>query len=222
MISIVSFDLDGTLTTSSFADAVWLDSLPRLYATTSGKDLETAKRELFAEYDRITDQRPEWYDPAYWFAHYHLPGDWRRLLTQNRAHIACYPDVPVIIPRLAARYTLVINSNAKHEFIDIELQELRIRDCFTHLFSSTSDFHTVKKVTEYYQMICERLKVSPAEIVHVGDSRRFDYDAPRAAGITAFFLDRSGKESGPDVVHSLYDFERKLMDLTEEQRKRTQ
>jgi len=210
MVSVVSFDLDGTITTSAFADAVWLDSLPRLYAQTSGKTLEDAKRELFAEYDRISDQRIEWYDPAYWFDHYHLPGDWRTLLEKNRSHIACYTDVKAVLPRLARRYQLVINSNAKHEFIDIELRELHLRGCFIRLFSSTSDFHAVKKVTEFYTMVCEQLKIAPSEVVHVGDSWRFDYDAPRAAGITAYFLDRSKKEKGKYVVHSLTEFEEKL------------
>ncbi len=211
MISVVSFDLDGTLTTSSFADAVWLDGLPRLYAQTTGKDLAAAKQELFAEYDRIGDQRLEWYDPAYWFDRFHLPGDWRTMLYQNRSHIACYPDVPVVLPRLATHYTLIVSSNAKREFIDIELQELHLRDCFTHIFSSTSDFHTVKKVTEFYAMICQRLNVTPSQIVHVGDSKRFDYDAPLAAGISAYFLDRTSKEHGPFVVHTLLEFEDKLI-----------
>jgi len=210
MTTIVSFDLDGTLTTSAFADAVWLDGLPRLYAQSSGKDLEDAKRELFAEYDRISDQRQEWYDPAYWYDHYHLPGDWRDLLQQNRSHIACYPDVPVVLPRLATRYQLIINSNAKREFIDIQLQELHLRDYFTHIFSSTSDFHTVKKVTEFYTMACQRLKVAPSQIIHIGDSKRFDYDAPRSAGITAYLLDRTRKEHGPYVVHTLLEFGEKL------------
>jgi putative hydrolase of the HAD superfamily len=210
MTIIVSFDLDGTLTTSAFADAVWLDGLPRLYAQTSGKDLEAAKRELFAEYDRISDQRQEWYDPAYWYDYYHLPGDWRTLLHQNRAHIACYPDVPKVLPRLATRYQLIINSNAKREFIDIQLQELHLLDYFTHIFSSTSDFHTVKKVNEFYLKTCQRLSVNPSQVVHIGDSKRFDYDAPRSAGMSAYFLDRSGKEHGPYIVHSLLEFEDKF------------
>ena len=219
MTTVVSFDLDGTLVTSSFADAVWLDGLPRLYAQASGKDLETAKRELFAEYDRIGDQRLEWYDPAYWFDHYHIPGDWRSLLHQNRSHIACYPDAIAVLPRLAAQYQLIICSNAKREFVEIELEDINIRGCFTHIFSSTSDFHTVKKVTEFYALICQRLNVTSSQIVHVGDSRRFDYDAPRAAGITAYYLDRSGKESGPFVVHTLYEFEHKLAHVKEEKQK---
>jgi len=211
MISIISFDLDGTLVKPSFADAVWLEGLPRLYAQTSGKDVETAKRELFAEYDRIGQERLEWYDPAYWFERFHLPGDWRTLLHQHKASIDCFEDATVVLPRLARHYKLIVSSNAKREFVDIELQELQIRDCFTQIYSSTSDFHTVKKVTEFYTMICQKLGVSPSEIVHIGDSKRFDYDAPRDAGITAFYLDRSGKETGPFIVHTLFEFEEKLM-----------
>ena len=219
MPTIISFDLDGTIVTSSFADAVWLDGLPRLYAHTTGKSLDAAKAELFAEYDRITDQRLEWYDPAYWFNHYHLPGDWRTLLHQHRSSIQCFPDAAEILPRLAAHYPLIICSNAKREFVDIELADIGIRDCFTHIFSSTSDFHTVKKVADFYGMVIQQLNALPSDIIHVGDSKRFDYDAPRAVGITAYYLDRSGQDTGPDVVHSLLDFEQLLPRRLKEKKK---
>lgn len=208
MVSLLSFDLDGTIVKSSFADAVWLEGLPRAYAHATGKSFETAKKELLEEYDRIGQERLEWYDPAYWYKRFNIPGDWRQLLHQHRATIDCYPDATAVLPRLARHYPLIISSNAKREFVDIELQDLQIRDCFTHIFSSTSDYHTVKKVTEFYLMICEKLHLPPEDIIHVGDSKRFDYDSPRAAGITAYYLDRTGKDTGPYTIHTLFEFEK--------------
>jgi len=212
MTLTISLDLDGTIVKSTFADAVWLEGLPRLYAQATGKDYETAKQELLEAYDQIGQERLEWYDPAYWFKRYQLPGDWRQLLHQHKASIDVFSDAATILPRLAQQFPLVISSNAKREFVDIELKELNIHNYFTHIFSSTSDFHTVKKVTEFYLMICEKLHLPPEDIIHVGDSKRFDYDAPRAAGITAYYLDRTGKEHGPYIVHTLLEFEQRIQE----------
>ena len=47
------------------------------------------------------------------------------------------------------------------------------------------------------------MNVSPAEIIHVGDHREFDFEAPQRIGIRSYFLDRTKKETGPQVIHSL-------------------
>jgi putative hydrolase of the HAD superfamily len=220
MVRIVSFDLDGTLVTSGFADAVWLEGLPALYAKTHDVPLDEAKRVLFAQYDIIGDQRLEWYDPAYWFSLYNLPGDWRRLLHDHRGRIEVFPDATATLPRLAQQYPLVICSNAKREFVAIELEELRLAPFFSHIFSSTSDFHTVKKVPDFYSMVCSRLGVAPHEVLHVGDSRPYDYASAKDAGLSALYLDRSMKETGPSVIHTLFEVEAWLASEKDGERKR--
>jgi FMN phosphatase YigB (HAD superfamily) len=57
--------------------------------------------------------------------------------------------------------------------------------------------------------------VEPGAIVHVGDNVAFDYDAPREAGMLAFYLDRSGTAQGDHIVHTLVDFEERLKGLEE-------
>jgi putative hydrolase of the HAD superfamily len=52
-------------------------------------------------------------------------------------------------------------------------------------------------------MVCERMNVSPAEIIHVGDHREFDFEAPQRIGIRSYFLDRTKKDTGAQVIHSL-------------------
>jgi FMN phosphatase YigB (HAD superfamily) len=44
----------------------------------------------------------------------------------------------------------------------------------------------------------------------VGNHRDFDYDKPRSIGMSAILIDRSGKETGPDVIHDLRDLTKRL------------
>lgn len=214
MIRVISFDLDGTLFKRSFADAFWLKGVPTLYAKQKGIALEVAKRELLEEYNKIGESRIEWYDPSYWFDRFELTSNWKTVLQQYRSSVEIYPDAAPVLKNLSKDYELIISSNAKKEFIDIQLDVAALHDCFTHVFSSTSDFHTVKKVTDFYAMICKKLKLQPDEMIHVGDHKDFDYLAPKKYGIPSFYLDRENTTRGDHVVHTLYEFEQKIRTMS--------
>ena len=207
MIKVISFDFDGTIAKHTFADAFWLEGVPALYAKQHHVDVEAAKKYLFEEYDKIGDNRIEWYDPGYWFDRFDLQTDWKKMLSKYRKNVEIYSEAPSVLKRLSPQYSLIISSNAKKEFIDIQLRQSKLSSYFTQIFSSTSDFHTVKKVTDFYAMICKKLSIQPQEIVHVGDHKEFDYLSPQKLGITAFYLDRKKTITGPYVVHDLSQFE---------------
>jgi len=207
MIKVISFDFDGTIAKHTFADAFWLEGVPALYAKQHHVDGEVAKKYLFEEYDKIGDNRIEWYDPGYWFNRFDLQADWKKMLLKYRKNVEIYPDVLSVLKRISTYYKLIISSNAKKEFIDIQLRQSKLSDYFDQIFSSTSDFHTVKKVTDFYAMICKKLLIQPQEMIHVGDHNEFDYLSPKKLGITAFYLDRNKTTTGPYVVHDLSQFE---------------
>jgi HAD superfamily hydrolase (TIGR01549 family) len=206
MIKVISFDFDGTIAKHTFADAFWLEGVPALYAKRHHIDLEAAKKYLFEEYEKIGENRIEWYDPGYWFDRFDLQTDWKKMLLTYRKNVEIYPEVTSVLKKLSTQYSLIISSNAKKEFIDIQLRQSKISGYFDQVFSSTSDFHTVKKVTDFYAMICKKLSIQPEEIVHVGDHKEFDYLSPKKLGITAFYLDRNKTSTGPCVVHDLSQF----------------
>jgi len=210
MIKIISFDFDGTLVKPTFADAFWLEGVPALYANQHHIDVEAAKKYLFEEYVKIGENRIEWYDPGYWFDRFHLQKDWKEMLLDYRHNVEIYPEVPAVLKRLSTEYNLIVSSNAKREFIDVQLTEAKLGRYFTEIFSSTSDFHSVKKVTDFYMMICEKLDVLPKEIIHVGDHKIFDYLAPQKLGITSYYLDRKKKTTGSYIVYDLKQFEKKF------------
>ena len=209
-MKILSFDLDGTIITKKFVDTVWLEGLPKIYAEKNGLSLGKAKEYIFSEYEKIGDGRIEWYDIKYWFKKFNLGDNWQGLLESYKDKIELYPEVKSVLRSLYQERKLVLSSNAKREFIDIELRESKIGKYFSQVFSSTSDFGIVKKTGEFYRRICDILRIEPSEMIHIGDHKEFDYLIPRKMGVTCFYLDREGKEEGEFVVKDLKDFQKKI------------
>lgn len=152
MSTILSFDLDGTLIKRSYADAVWLQGLPQLYATEKNMSFSAAKEFLLREYDQVSDAREEWYDIQHWFERFELKRSWQELLENYRHVIEPFPETVDVVERLSKEWDLIILSNAKKDFIDVELEQTNLGQYFSYVFSSTSDFHKVKKVPEFYSM----------------------------------------------------------------------
>lgn len=210
MIKIISFDLDGTLTNSNYADLVWLEGLPKIYAKEKNINFKSAKKYLQKKYDEMGDNEAEWYDIEYWFNRFDLKYNWKKLLEDYKHDIQTFSEVQDVLNRLFKKYKLIIISNAKREFIEIQLKYTDLQKYFTYVFSSTSDFHKVKKVTEFYSMICNKLKIDSQEIIHVGDNKFFDYTIPHKIGIKSFFLDRKRTQKGKFIIHNLIEFEYKI------------
>ncbi len=64
---------------------------------------------------------------------------------------------------------------------------------------------------ELFREILKKFGIKEDEIVHVGDHKVLDYYVPSRMGIKSFFLDRTGEEKGEHVVHSLREFEGKIV-----------
>ncbi len=210
MVKIISFDMDGTLIDPEFTDWVWSHGIPTLYAKKEGIGFLEAKSMVEEEYRKVGEGAIEWYDIKYWLNFFGLNPDWKALMEPYIDKIKVYSDVNHVLDRLKERNSLILTSNAGKEFIDIELRATGIGKYFDRIFSATSDFGQVKKTIHFYQTVCEILKVSPGEIVHVGDHYEFDYLVPRSLGIHAFYLDRSGKQKGEFILSNLKELERKV------------
>ncbi len=202
--------MDGTLIDSSFTDWVWGYGIPTLYAQKKGLAFETAKPVVEEEYRKVGPDAIEWYDIKYWFHFFDLGNGWNKLMKQFVDKVSVYSDVIPILNHLKGKFPLVLTSNATREFIDIELEAAVLRSYFDRIFSATSDFGEVKKTTDFYLRICQILGSTPEEMVHVGDHRHYDYCVPRALGIHAYYLDRSGQQDGDFILRDLEDLENKL------------
>jgi len=202
-VKLISFDLDGTLTTPEFVDAVWRGGVPGHYASKHGVKLSEA-RELIAHlYDCMGDDELNWYDLPFWVKYLKLDVPAEQIIAEYENLIALFSDVTGTLSTLQQRHDLIVISNANRMFLDREVARTGIEKYFKKIFSATSDFGRVKREEDIYRMVCERMNVTPAEIIHIGDHREFDLEAPQRIGIRSWFLDRSQKETGPQVIHGL-------------------
>ena len=215
-IKVISFDLDGTLIDYRFVNSVWFEGIPQLYSVEKRVSFDDAKRAVKREYDKVGKERLEWYDLHYWIGRFGLNVAAQELLRCFEHRIGTYPEVPRMLEVLKQRgLRLVIVTNARREFVELELEKARMENYFERVFSSTSDFGMVKKTVNLYQRICSILEISPQEMIHIGDDRNFDFDVPRRLGILAFYLDRTGEHKGELVIHGLEELNKKLQRLGE-------
>ena len=207
--SILSFDLTGTLATFSFCDSIYFDGLPTLYAEKNGIAIDQAREHLKRCYDEVGDHHIDWYDITYWFDRLDLGNGWNMLLNDLSHNIEFYPESKAVLTELSQEYELILTTNACREFVEIETDP--IRDHFSQIISCVSDFGEVKKTPEFYGRVCQFLDRDPEDIIHIGDHWQFHYVAPSEFGLTAFFLDRTGKRSGDYVIHDLSEMVAKLI-----------
>ncbi|NIR15593.1 MAG: HAD family hydrolase [Desulfobacterales bacterium] len=205
---MISFDLDGTLVDYSFADAVWLEGIPRLYAENRGISLSDAKARVKKEYNKVGMKQLEWYNIQYWLRKFGLdPDSWETLFDRYRHRINTYPEVHEVLQALRYREcSLAVVSNAARPFLETELQETGLAEYFDHVFSATSDFKQVKKTETLYQKVLKALDIKPSEMIHIGDDWHFDYLTPGRAGIRCYYLDRENEKSGKHIVNDLTEF----------------
>jgi putative hydrolase of the HAD superfamily len=207
-VKIVSFDAEGTLVTPYFTQAIWHEEIPTLYAQNNGISFEQAKAFVQQEYNLIGEQRMEWYDIKFWFGRFGL-SNYRQLLHSQKHRISVYPEVEEVLFALSQTYELIVISNSSTEFLDVLLEG--IRDHFTRIFSSISNYEGLK-TADFYLNVCQAMGVEPEEMAHVGDLWNSDLVIPRRIGIKAFYLDRNGGRQGSEVVRDLTHFQRRLYD----------
>jgi putative hydrolase of the HAD superfamily len=206
-ITAISFDVDGTLVTPAFADLIWLEVLPQLVSDCWKISTEDAKNKLFADYESLGPERPEWYDLPYWLKRYHLEVNPKTLVQQYRSAVMPYPEVIDVLEKLRDRYELLVVSNSKRLFLDVTTDGLK--PYFKHIFSTLSDFGLMKDV-EAYNAVAEKVGIDLRQTAHVGDNFVLDYVKAKKAGLRAFYLDRNGRRRGRYFVKDLKEFAMKL------------
>jgi len=189
-IKVISFDAEGTLVTPDFSEAIWHEAIPALYAQRNCIELARAKRIVREEYDKVGDQRLEWYDIRYWFRRFDL-GAPEPVIQSCRSRASYYPEVTEVLSSLNGKYELIVASATPSDLLDYLLRD--VGHHFSHIFSSISHYRQLKSA-DFYLGICREMDLQPNELVHVGDNWQFDFLIPRQVGVNAFHLDRLGSD----------------------------
>ncbi|MFQ5405735.1 MAG: HAD family hydrolase, partial [Candidatus Micrarchaeia archaeon] len=195
---------DGTLVDKNFDDALWFKEIPKLYAEKHNVSFEQALEKCKFEYDSLGDKNLNWYDVFFWFEKFALKKSPREVSRDLSHLIELYSDaIPTLEYLTRNGFGLVVVSNASRHFLELKVSLEKIDKYFSKMFSVTSDFKAVKKSEDVYLKVCKELGVKPAELVHVGDHKEFDFNVPKKVGINAFYLDRKAKVPGEGVIASL-------------------
>ncbi len=99
-----------------------------------------------------------------------------------------YPEVEEVLEKLAPRYELAVVSNFDGRLRMI-FEHLGITKFFRYVFLS-SELGAEKPDPEIYRRAIKISGFPAGEILHVGDDPERDWAAARAAGLSAFELDR--------------------------------
>jgi putative hydrolase of the HAD superfamily len=208
-IKIVSFDVEGTLVTTDFSYAIWFEAIPERYADRYDMPIDEARKAVMEEYQKIGDQRLEWYDIRYWFRKLDL-GDAMAALESCQNRVSYYPEVIDVLKSLGEKYKLTAASGSPREFLHHLLRG--IDSYLDEVFSSISDYQQLK-TADFYHKLCRSLNVRPEEVVHIGDNWQFDFISAGEAGIHAFYLDRKSQDSHhPETFSTLTPLKRHLLE----------
>lgn len=216
----VFFDRDGTLTYYDREKEAWRDGMiARWGGTPFPMDYDTVM-ELFV---KASEGRKPWYrdveDEKAFFRRYYravLKRAGVREDPEERAGILLdafwlkdrkpYPETEGVLRRFAAAGCRMGVISDTSPSLELSLRLLGLADWFES-FTASSLVGAGKPDPRIYRAAMDSLGAEPAECLYIDDCRE-EADGARAAGMTAFHLDRDGSGPGnsPWTVRSLEEF----------------
>ncbi|MDT8271687.1 MAG: HAD family hydrolase [Desulfomonilia bacterium] len=205
----LSFDLDGTLTELSFADAIWLEAIPSLVAKHQGISISSARQRCVSAYRSVGDASIRWYQLSYWLESFDLQDiDPETLISQYTHRISLFTDVLPVLGFLRSRgHNLYIFSNASRTFLDREVSYCGLSSYFQEIISLPDDWSMVKSQPDSYRKLRHAVG---HEVIHVGDHLTFDCEIPRSIGMHAYHLWRGQGPRRDDSLSSLDEFAHRI------------
>lgn len=210
-IKLISFDLDGTLVDKTkFDDVFWMEEVPRIYAKEHSISLKEAKRYVTSKYFESPQNSPDWYRPKHWFKSLGLDEDHNRILNDMKHRIKVFKDVMPALREISKKHRMIIITHSVREMTQLKVECEGLKDFFERIYSSTDDFEMTKKDEKIFRIVLKKHKLRPEQLLHIGDSREFDFEVPRGLGINALFLDRKRHSRKQFVIKSLKEITKYL------------
>lgn len=185
---VISFDLQGTLSDSSFSDEFWMELLPKWFSEKNGISITKAKSRLKKEFAEYGQYDYRYYSVQYWLDRLGLDYRFEEIRKQLIHPPTFFKDTLPLIKKLHGNAKLIMTSATTRDFINAELGEYKTH--FDDVYSAIDDFITAGKPKEFYKKLSELLNVPPNEILHIGDSFEMDIENAKAAGFETFYFNK--------------------------------
>ena len=127
------------------------------------------------------------------------------------SEVTLYPDAKIVLP-LLKRIDLKIGlvTNGLQSDVDKILPRVDLQDFFD-VIVVINTLGKMKPDAELFHYALQKLRATPSEAIFIGDEIETDYKGAQTAGLTAYLIDREGKNRNKNVntISSLNDL-RKL------------
>ena len=190
-ISVVSFDVDGTLVDQRFNELIWENDIPALVAKKRGCSFIEAKDFCLCEYGKLGDKDLRWYDVQYWLERFNISVPAKALFKEREQSIIVYRDVLPVLEKLKKQgFKIIVITCMPRIFLKEKI--CKFDSHFKKVFSTISDFKKVKS-PEVYLHVSKLIETSPSDILHIGDHHTLDYEFSLKAGYKSVLIEREKK-----------------------------
>jgi HAD superfamily hydrolase (TIGR01549 family) len=186
---IIAFDLQGTLTKSSFSDEFWMKTLLKLYAKNKKISFIQAKKILGEKFKNYGKYDYRYYSLRFWLNELKLKLNFEEVCRLIKNKPCFYKDFLKLIKESSKEAKLIIISSTSKDFIYYELKNNK--KFFKNIYSSLDDFNIAGKPPKVYLKISKALKVFPKDIIYIGNDFEMDIKNARKAGFDVFFWDNN-------------------------------
>ncbi|MCW5231672.1 HAD family hydrolase [Verminephrobacter eiseniae] len=118
-------------------------------------------------------------------------------LAEELTGLRLFPEVPDTLAKArAAGLRVAVCSNLAHAYGPAVRSLVPGLDAYVLSY----EVGVTKPHQTMYRLACAELRCAPADALFVGDSKRCDFEGPKAFGMQARWLDRRGGQSLHDVL----------------------
>ena len=183
-VKLISFDLQGTLSSAAFSDEFWLELLPTLYAKKHQLNLSAAKKILTDTNTALGKYHPHYYDHRIRLDAVLDTWTFQEIVGMLKNKPAIDKTMLSLIKSIPADVPVIIISSTTREFIELELGEHKVY--FSNTYSSIDDFAIPGKPPVLFQKIAILQNILPKNGLHIGDCSEMDYTNAKAAGWNSY------------------------------------
>jgi HAD superfamily hydrolase (TIGR01509 family) len=192
----VLLDMDGTLLDKHFDDYFWETLVPQEYARRQKMELDAAKKEVFARYQR-EEGTLNWTDIDFWSRELDL--DIPALKEGIRHLIEVHPDTEDFLKFLyQQKKRVALVTNAHYKTLNLKMNHVGLLGYFDAVVSSF-DLGAPKEERQFWEILQKRLGFELQQTLLVDDNADVLAAARRYGIKYPLFKAKSSSQQGPEA-----------------------